>query len=361
VKTRDNLGSNDFAKRGLTFDRVYTQAGVHPYDEIQWEHRDAIITDKSGKAIFEQKGVEVPSTWSMLATNVVVSKYFRGSLDTPDREQSVKQLIDRVAQTISRWGREQEYFDTQEDAEAFEGELTYLLVNQHLAFNSPVWFNMGVDERPQCSACFINSVNDTMESILELAKTEGLLFKYGSGTGTNLSTLRSSKERLSTGGWASGPVSFMRGYDAFAGVIKSGGKTRRAAKMVILDIDHPDILEFIHCKVKEEKKALALIREGYDDAIDGEAYSSVYFQNSNNSVRVPDAFMQAVVEDRDWHTRARRDGSIVETFRAQEMMNEIAKAAWQCADPGIQYDTTINEWHTCSSTDKRGSGIFIPC
>jgi len=292
------------AHHGLSFTRRNTAPGISPLDEVKWETRDASIVTRDEEVIFEQTDVEVPKSWSQMATNVVVQKYFRGGLGTPDREASVRQLISRVADTIFGWGVADGCFTTPEDAETFRAELTYLLVNQHAAFNSPVWFNVGVEKKPQCSACFINSVEDSMESILGLAKTEGLLFKYGSGTGTNLSPLRSSREKLSTGGEASGPVSFMKGYDAFAGVIKSGGKTRRAAKMVMLDVDHPDILDFIDCKVSEERKAWALIDAGYDGSFNGEAYGSVFFQNSNNSVRVSDEFMQAVVDDETWTTRA---------------------------------------------------------
>ncbi len=335
--------------KGLTIKRILTKPGVHPFDAIQWEKRTAAITNDKGEIIFEQHDVEFPSTWSMTATNVVVSKYFSGKMTAPTREKSLKELITRVAKTITGWGKQSEYFATPEDAEAFEAELTALLVNQKLSFNSPVWFNCGIEAKPQCSACFINSVEDTMQSILNLAVTEGMLFKYGSGTGSNLSPLRSSKESLTSGGKASGPVSFMKGFDAFAGVIKSGGKTRRAAKMVILNIDHPDIEEFIKCKAKEEKKAWALIDAGYDGSFGGEAYESVFFQNSNNSVRVTDDFMRAVIDDKTWQTRS-KNGKVMETFKARELMNMIGDAAWDCGDPGLQFDTTINEWHTCSNT-----------
>ena len=336
----------------LHFNRVYTQAGVHPFDEVQWEKRKASITNEKGEVIFEQNEVEVPSSWSMLATNVVVSKYFRRSSDGRGRERSVRQLIGRVVDTIHRWGQEGGYFVTPEGADIFSAELTHLLVNQKAAFNSPVWFNCGIEPKPQCSACFINSVEDRMEAILDLAKTEGMLFKWGSGTGTNLSPIRSSKELLSGGGEASGPVSFMKGYDAFAGVIKSGGKTRRAAKMVILNAEHPDIVEFIKCKEEEEKKAWALIEAGYDPSFNGPAYSSVFFQNSNNSVRVTDDFMQAVIEDRDWNTRAVTTGEIVENYRARNLLRMMAESAHVCGDPGIQFDTTVNDWHTCAGTDR---------
>ncbi len=337
---------------GVAVARFFTKSGVQPFDTLEWDYRSAKISSDKGEVIFEQTHVEVPKSWSQLATSVVVSKYFRGKAGTPERETSVKQLIDRVARTIAEWGRKDGYFQTPEDAQAFYDELTHILVTQKMAFNSPVWFNVGIEERPQCSACFINSVQDSMSSILDLAKTEGMLFKYGSGTGTNLSPLRSSREHLSTGGIASGPVSFMRGYDAFAGVIKSGGRTRRAAKMVILNIDHPDIVEFIRCKELEEKKAWALIDAGYDGSVNGEAYGSVFFQNSNNSVRVTDEFMRAVLDDKEWETRAVTDSQVVDTFRARDLMKQIAEAAWVCGDPGLQFDTTINDWHTCSNTDR---------
>lgn len=338
--------------RLLHFDRVYTQPGVHPFDQFQWEKRDASITNEKGEVIFEQPDVEVPESWSMLATNVVVSKYFRRSTNGRGREKSVRQLIGRVVDAIHRWGQEGGYFATREDADTFKAELTHLLVDQKAAFNSPVWFNCGIEPKPQCSACFINSVEDRMEAILDLAKTEGMLFKWGSGTGTNLSPIRSSKELLSGGGEASGPVSFMKGYDAFAGVIKSGGKTRRAAKMVILNAEHPDIVEFIKCKEEEEKKAWALISAGYDPSFNGPAYSSVFFQNSNNSVRVTDEFMQAAVEDREWSTRAVTTGEIVENHRARNLLQMMAESAHVCGDPGIQFDTTVNDWHTCAGTDR---------
>ena len=338
--------------RLLHFDRVYTGPGVHPFDQVQWEKRKASITNEKGEVIFEQSDVEVPEGWSMLATNVVVSKYFRRSTDGRGREKSVRQLVGRVVDTIHRWGQEGGYFATPEDADTFKAELTHLLVDQKAAFNSPVWFNCGIEPKPQCSACFINSVEDRMEAILELAKTEGMLFKWGSGTGTNLSPIRSSKELLSGGGEASGPVSFMKGYDAFAGVIKSGGKTRRAAKMVILNAEHPDIVEFIKCKEEEEKKAWALISAGYDPSFNGPAYSSVFFQNSNNSVRVTDEFMQAAVEDREWSTRAVTTGDVVENHRARDLLRMMAESAHVCGDPGIQFDTTVNDWHTCAGTDR---------
>jgi ribonucleoside-diphosphate reductase alpha chain len=337
---------------GLNIKRFFTTPGVDPADEMPWEFRSAAITGEDGKIVFEQKNIEVPKSWSMLATNVVASKYFRGTPGTPDRESSVRKLVGRVVDTITNWGDIGGYFAALEDKAAFHAELTHLLLRQKLAFNSPVWFNVGVEEHPQCSACFINSVEDSMESILKLARTEGMLFKYGSGTGTNLSTIRSSREMLKGGGTASGPVSFMKGFDAFAGVIKSGGKTRRAAKMVILNSEHPDILEFIRCKVGEEKKAHALIDAGYDPSFNGEAYSSVFFQNSNNSVRVTDDFMKAVVEDRAWNTKSIVSGEVCDTHRARDIFREISDAAWKCGDPGMQFDTTVNNWHTCSNTDR---------
>jgi ribonucleoside-diphosphate reductase alpha chain len=339
--------------KGLHFPRRWTRPGVHPYDEIEWEIRTASIGNEKGVSVFEQKGVEVPAFWSQLATNVVVSKYFRGHLNTTDRETSVRQLIDRVVNTIAMWAEQQHYFATDEDLRAFQAELTHLLVHQKLAFNSPVWFNVGVEAHPQCSACFINSVQDSMSSIMDLAKTEAMLFKFGSGAGSNLSTLRSSKEKMSGGGTASGPVSFMRGYDAFAGVVKSGGKTRRAAKMVILDVTHPDIQEFINCKLREEKKAWALIEAGYDPSFTGEAYGSVAFQNANHSVRVTDDYMRAVIENGEWTTRAVVDGKPMETYPARQLFREMAEAAWICGDPGIQYDTTINDWNPVSNSARQ--------
>src|SRR5580698_9516563 len=364
---------------GLTFRRFFTKPGVSPYDEIEWERRTAQITDAQGKAIFEQKDVEVPKDWSMTATNIVASKYLHGTVGTPDRESGVRALVTRVAETIRDWGLTQGYFKTPEDGATFHDELAHILLRQYAAFNSPVWFNVGCDRiepnsdarnwhwnpaagrvefgvtgysTPQCSACFINSVQDSLDSILTLAKTEGMLFKWGSGTGTNLSPLRSSTEGLSGGGTASGPLSFMKGFDAFAGVIKSGGKTRRAAKMVILNIDHPDIVEFIDCKVKEEKKAHVLIEQGYDSSIDGEAYSSIFFQNANHSVRVTDEFMQAAKENRDWWTKNITDGQPNEKLSARELLYKIADSTWHCGDPGMQYDTTVNRWHTCKSTAR---------
>ncbi|MDQ2677070.1 MAG: vitamin B12-dependent ribonucleotide reductase, partial [Actinomycetota bacterium] len=324
----------------------------HPYDEITWELRSAEIKNESGGTVFEQNDIEVPSFWSQLATNVVVSKYFRGHLGTPERETSVRQLIDRVVNTITAWSITQRYFATDEDLETFKAELTHLLVHQKMSFNSPVWFNVGIEERPQCSACFINSVQDNMSSIMDLAKTEAMLFKFGSGAGSNLSPIRSSRERMSGGGIASGPVSFMKGYDAFAGVIKSGGKTRRAAKMVILNADHPDVLDFVDSKMLEEKKAWALIEQGYDPSFTGEAYGSVFFQNANHSVRVTDEFMHAVETDGQWTTHSVLDGTPVDTLSARDIFRRMADAAWICGDPGIQYDTTINDWHTSANTDR---------
>ncbi len=334
------------------YKRRYTKPGIHPYDIVKWEQRDATITDHKGQVIFEQKKVDVPSFWSQTATNIVASKYFRGRLGTSDRESSARQLLDRVAKTITRWGLKGRYFQDEEEAQTFEAELTHILLHQMAAFNSPVWFNVGVEERPQCSACFINSVQDDMRSIMHLAVTEGMLFKYGSGTGSNLSNLRSSKEHLSTGGKASGPVSFMKGFDAFAGVIKSGGRTRRAAKMVILNADHPDIVEFIWSKANEEKKAWALIDAGYDGSVDGEAYGSVFFQNANHSVRVTDDFMHAVTDDKDWQTHYITNKKVADTYKATDLMRQMAEAAYICGDPGIQFDTTVNEWNPCSNTDR---------
>ena len=367
-------------QRGLQFERFFTRGDIHPFDEVEWELRVASIQNEKGETIFEQREVEVPKQWSQTATNIVASKYFHGRLGTPERERSIKQVISRVADTIAQWGTEGGYFRGDEDAKIFHEELTHILVEQKASFNSPVWFNCGLWQKyrrsqdghawywdratgevkqetvayrhPQCSACFINSVEDNLPSILELAKTEGMLFKYGSGTGTNLSPLRSSIEGLSGGGVASGPLSFMKGYDAFAGVIKSGGKTRRAAKMVILNADHPDIVEFIDCKAKEERKALTLIEAGYDPSLDGEAYSSIFFQNANNSVRVTDDFMQAVIRDTEWATKTVVTGEPVKTYQARDLMHRIAAAAWQCGDPGLQFDTTINKWNPCKQSGR---------
>mgnify|MGYP005849407307 CR=1 FL=1 len=349
---------NGSAKK-LQVVRHFTKAGRHAYDDLEWELRTAAITNDKGEIIFERQNVEVPKSWSQTAINIVASKYFHTYLDKGEQETSVKEMINRVVLTLKKWGLKDNYFSSQEEADTFESELTHLLVQQKASFNSPVWFNLGCEEKPQCSACFINSVEDDMGSILDLAKTEGMLFKWGSGTGTNFSTLRSSKERLRSGGVASGPVSFMRGYDAFAGVIKSGGKTRRAAKMVILNVDHPDIVEFINCKVAEEKKAWTLIDAGYDGSFGGEAYSSVFFQNSNNSVRVTDDFMKAVVDDLEWCTRAVQDKKIMDKYRARDLMRQISEAAHICGDPGIQFDTTINHWHTCPNSARINSSN--PC
>jgi ribonucleoside-diphosphate reductase alpha chain len=368
------------SRGGLTFTRRYSKAGVSPYDEVQWERRTASITDASGKSIFEQRDVEVPVDWSMTATNIVASKYLHGQMNTPERETGVRQLVGRVAETIREWGLAGGYFASSQDAAIFHDELVSMLVTQKVAFNSPVWFNVGCDRlepnsdaqnwhwdphtcavrfsttgyrNPQCSACFINAVDDSLDSILTLAKTEGMLFKWGSGTGTNLSSIRGSMELLSGGGTASGPLSFMRGFDAFAGVIKSGGKTRRAAKMVILNVDHPDIIDFIDCKAKEEAKAFSLIRAGYDGSgPDSEAYSSIFFQNANNSVRVNDEFMRAYERDGEFTTLAVKDQQPVATYKAREIMAKIAEATWQCGDPGMQFDTTINRWHTSKNTAR---------
>ncbi|MFY9751925.1 MAG: vitamin B12-dependent ribonucleotide reductase [Candidatus Acidiferrales bacterium] len=337
---------------GLEFQRRFTNGQVAPFDAVEWERRTAQIGSDKGQVIFRQDNIEVPKSWSQTATNIVASKYFHGKPNTPEREGSVRQLIARVVNSIVRWGEEGGYFASPESKDSFRDELTHLLVEQKMAFNSPVWFNVGVQAKPQCSACFINSVQDNMESIMGLARTEGMLFKWGSGTGTNFSALRGSRESLSGGGIASGPVSFMKGFDAFAGVIKSGGKTRRAAKMVILNVDHPDIQEFIESKTKEERKAHVLIEQGYDPAIDGEAYSSVFFQNANHSVRVTDDYMRAVEEDRDWWTRNVTDGKPAEKHSSRGLLHAMAESAWRCGDPGMQYDTTINHWHTCKATDR---------
>jgi ribonucleoside-diphosphate reductase alpha chain len=365
---------------GLSFRRFFTKPGVSPYEELEWDLRLAQITDAQGNVIFEQKDVEVPKDWSMTATNIVASKYLHGKVGTPERETGVRQLVTRVAETIRDWGLAQGYFKTPEDGATFHDELVHILVRQYAAFNSPVWFNVGCDRiepnsdarnwhwnpqtqqvefgvtgysKPQCSACFINSVKDSLDSILTLAKTEGMLFKWGSGTGTNLSPLRGSTEGLSGGGTASGPLSFMKGFDAFAGVIKSGGKTRRAAKMVILNVDHPDIVEFIECKQKEEAKAHALVAQGYDGSHpDSDAYSSIFFQNANNSVRVTDDFMYAVVRDTDFSTKAIGDGTVMKTYTAKDLLKKISEATWHCGDPGMQYDTTTNRWHTSKHTAR---------
>jgi ribonucleoside-diphosphate reductase alpha chain len=340
---------------GIEVERFFTKAGIDVYDTCEWETRAAAISNESGGIVFEQKDVEMPKFWSQMATNVVVSKYFRGHLGSPDRETSVRQLIGRVVRTITAWGRQGGYFNTEADGDTFRDELTHILLYQMAAFNSPVWFNVGIEPHPQCSACFINSVNDTMDSILGLAKTEGMLFKYGSGTGSNLSSIRSSRELLAGGGTASGPVSFMKGYDSFAGVIKSGGKTRRAAKMVILNADHPDILDFIESKEKEEKKAWALIDAGYDGAFNapGGAYDSVQFQNANHSVRVTDEFMKAYEKGEDWNTyTVTEPKTVMGTYKARELMRKMAESAHLCGDPGMQFDTTVNDWHPCPNTAR---------
>src|SRR5260221_1876642 len=337
---------------GLTFPRFFTEAGVDPFDEIEWELRAALIGNERGELVFEQRDVEIPKSWSQQATNIVVSKYFRGQIGTPERERSVKQLIGRVVTTITEWGRTNRYFASEADLQAFSDDLKHILVYQKAAFNSPVWFNCGFEKAPQCSACFINSVEDTMDSILTLARTEGMLFKFGSGTGTNRSAVRSRRELPAGGRTASGPVTCVKGYDAFAGVIKSGGKTGRAAKMVILNVEHLDIVGFINCKVDEERKAWALIDAGYDGSFTGPAYSSVFFQNSNNSVRVPDDFMRAVLDDGEWETKAIMTGDVMDTYKARDLMRLIAEGTHVCGDPGMQFDTTVNEWHTCPNTDR---------
>jgi ribonucleoside-diphosphate reductase alpha chain len=339
-------------KSGLKINRYFTRAGISPYDEVEWEHRTATITNEKGKIVFEQANVDIPKAWSLMATQVVVSKYFRGPLGTPQRETSVRQMITRVVETIANWGRKDSYFAAEEDAQAFADELTHILLHQKACFNSPVWFNCGIEEKPQCSACFILSVDDTMDSILDWYRKEGVIFKGGSGSGVNLSKIRSSKEQLAGGGTASGPVSFMKAADASAGVIKSGGKTRRAAKMVVLNIDHPDIEEFVKCKVEEEKKAWALIGAGYDSSLDGPAYGSVFFQNANNSVRVTDDFMRAIQEDLEWQTKYVKSGEPCDTFKARDLLRMIAESTYFCGDPGMQYDTTINDWHTCANTAR---------
>ncbi len=339
-------------KGGLKLERYFTRAGISPYDEIEWEIRTATIVNDKGKVVFEQSNVEIPKSWSQMATNVVVSKYFRGSLGSARREHSVRQLIGRVVNTVSAWGRADGYFAREEDFQTFADELAHILLHQKACFNSPVWFNCGIEEKPQCSACFILSVEDTMESILDWYRKEGMIFKGGSGSGVNLSKIRSFREQLAGGGTASGPVSFMKAADASAGVIKSGGKTRRAAKMVILDADHPDIVEFINCKVEEEKKAWALVEAGYDSSLDGPAYGSVFFQNANNSVRVSDEFMQAVLEDQEWKTRYVTTGEVCGTYKARDLLRMIAEGTYICGDPGMQFDTTINDWHTCSNTGR---------
>ena len=338
--------------RGIMLERFFTTAGVDPYSEVEWDLRSAVISGEDGRVVFEQKDVEVPRAWSQTATNVVVSKYFRGPLGTPRRETSVRQLISRVVDTITGWGEKQAYFASPDARETFHAELKYLLLNQKASFNSPVYFNVGIEAKPQCSACFILKVDDSMDSILSWYRNEGMIFKGGSGAGVNLSALRSCREKLSSGGTASGPLSFMKAADASAGVIKSGGKTRRAAKMVVLNADHPDIVDFIRCKVEEEKKAWALIEAGYDSSLDGPAYGSVFFQNANNSVRATDAFMQAVLDDAEWQTHFVKSGEVAETRPARKVLHMIAEAAHACGDPGMQFDTTINLWHTCPASGR---------
>src|SRR6188472_1724196 len=335
----------------VTPGRFFTIPGRDPFEEIEWEERDAIIPGKDGPA-FEQKDVEFPKFWSQTATNIVAQKYFRGRMSSPERERSVKQMIGRIVDTVGGWGRLGGYFATDEEAETFEAELKAILVNQYAAFNSPVWFNVGFEETPQCSACFILSIDDSMDSILDWIRREGVIFRGGSGSGVNLSKLRSSKEQLSKGGYASGPVSFMRGADASAGTIKSGGKTRRAAKMVVLDVDHPDVEEFIWCKAHEEEKARVLEAAGYDMSLDSPDWASIQYQNANNSVRVTDAFMEAAEAGADWNLTARTDGAVVDTVPAKKLLRDMAEAAWKCADPGVQYDTTINQWHTLPNTGR---------
>jgi ribonucleoside-diphosphate reductase alpha chain len=339
---------------GIGIRRHFTTAGVHPYDEVTWDRRDARITNyRDGSVAFEQRDVEVPLDWSLNATNILAQKYFRGTLGTPERETSLRQVIDRVADTITEWGVRGGYFVDDEEAEAFRAELKHLVVTQKAAFNSPVWFNIGVMGVPQqASACFILAVDDTMDSILNWYVEEGTIFKGGSGSGINLSKIRSSQELLKGGGTASGPVSFMRGADASAGTIKSGGKTRRAAKMVILNVDHPDVEEFIWCKAREEQKARVLRDNGFDMDLDGLDSHSIQYQNANNSVRVTDEFMQAVLDDADWHLRAVITGEVVKTVRARDLMRQISQASWECADPGMQFDTTINRWHTAATTGR---------
>src|SRR3954467_15289287 len=332
--------------QGLSVERRFTEPAVDPFSTVEWELRSAEVGG------FKQDDVEFPTTWSQNATNIVTQKYFRGRIDSPERESPVKQMIGRVAGTISDWGREGGYFASAEDADAFQDELTWILLHQLAAFNSPVWFNVGFEEHPQCSACFILSVEDTLKSILEWNTKEGMIFRGGSGSGITLSNIRSSKEPLSKGGLASGPVSFMRGADSWAGTIKSGGKTRRAAKMVVLDIDHPDVVDFIWCKANEELKAGALRDAGFDMRLDSEAFASIQYQNANNSVRVTDEFMERAERDGKWHTLARTTGQPVDEYDARDMMNQIADAAWRCADPGVQYDTIINEWHTCPNSGR---------
>src|ERR1043166_8766679 len=331
--------------------RYFTIPGRDPFEEIEWELRDAFIPGKD-KPAFDQKSVEFPKFWSQTATNIVAQKYFRGRLSSPERERSVKQMIGRIVATVVAWGKQGGYFADTDEADTFGAELKAILVNQYASFNSPVWFNVGFEAAPPCSACFILSIDDSMESILDWIRREGVIFRGGSGSGVNLSHLRSSKEQLSKGGYASGPVSFMRGADASAGTIKSGGKTRRAAKMVVLDVDHPDIDEFIWCKAKEERKARVLESAGYDMSLDSPDWASIQYQNANNSVRVSDSFMEAAEEGREFNLTARVDGSVVETVKARKLPRDMAEAAWRCADTGVQYDTTINSWHTLPNTGR---------
>ncbi len=352
TEARLHFKSSGANEKGLVFHRVFTEEGKHPYEEVEWELRDAVVSNEKGEVVFKQENVEFPSFWSLNASQIVASKYFHGKFNSPERERSLKQLIDRVVNTITQWGLKDGYFADEENAEIFAMELTYILLHQYASFNSPVWFNLGTTSAPQASACFINSVEDTMESILELVKTEGMLFKYGSGAGVNLSVLRSKREELSTGGYASGPVSFMRGYDAFAGTIKSGGKTRRAAKMVLLDAEHPDIIDFIVSKAEEEKKAWALIDAGYDGSFTGEAYNSVAFQNANHSVRVSDEFMKAAISGGKWYTRFVTTSEIADEYNARELLDKISEATYICGDPGLQYKDTINRWHTCKNSGQ---------
>src|SRR3954465_6892980 len=332
--------------QGLSVERRFTERGVDPFSTVEWEPRSAEVGG------FKQDDVEFPTTWSQNATNIVTQKYFRGRIDSPERESSVKEMIGRVAGTIGSWGRGLGYVASDADADAFQDELTWILLHQHAAFNSPVWFNVGFEEHPQCSACFILSVEDSLDSILGWNTKEGKIFRGGSGSGINLSNIRGSNEHLSKGGLASGPVSFMRGADSWAGTIKSGGKTRRAAKMVVLDIDHPDVVDFIWCKAREEEKAAALRDAGFDMSIDGDGFASIQYQNANNSVRVTDEFMRAAEAGEEWETRARVDGRVMDTYDARDLLGQIAEAAWRCADPGVQYDTTINDWHTCPASGR---------
>src|SRR5438874_2273209 len=351
VATEEYVNTVADDKASTAVKRYFTIPGRDPFEELEWELRDAFIAGKD-KPTFEQKGVEFPKFWSQTATNIVAQKYFRGRMSAPERETSVKQMIGRVVDTIAGWGRDGGYFATEEEAETFEAELKFILVNQLAAFNSPVWFNVGFEEKPQCSACFILSIDDSMESILDWIRREGVIFRGGSGSGVNLSKLRSSKEQLSKGGYASGPVSFMRGADASAGTIKSGGKTRRAAKMVVLDVDHPDIEEFIWCKAKEERKARVLEQAGYDMSLDSPDWASIQYQNANNSVRVSDGFMEAASKAEEFNLTARTDGTVLATIDARDLLRQIAAAAWECADPGVQYDTTVNAWHTLPNTGR---------